>query len=153
MREKQGKIRRFALRSVAALTCALERTEVTQQLLCTPSAHIGGLQGGTGPQSSSWREAGEMDPSGSLQFSFPIGQVSSMGGVISRSFWFFVCLFLIPKCVYWNGFPLILIQGAFMLLPSAGASSASLASPPVGGQSTVEQPAHKTPIGARLRTR
>lgn len=74
MREKQGKIRRFALRYIAALTCALERTEVTQQLLCTPSTHIGALQRGTGPQSSSWRKGGEMDPSGSLQFSFPIGQ-------------------------------------------------------------------------------
>lgn len=38
-----------------------------------------------------------------------------------------------------------------MLLPSAGASSVSLAFPPVGGQRTVEQPAHKTAAGARHR--
>lgn len=43
----------------------------------------------------------------------PNGSSFIHGGVISRSFWFFVCLFLIPKCVYWNGFPLILILGAF----------------------------------------
>ena len=65
--------------------------------------------------------------------------------------WYFCCYFVLyPKCVYWDGFPLILIQGVQCCFPLKQHPSVSLAFPSEDCQRTVEQPTQKTTVCAWL---